>query len=67
MLTEPMTTPPTKNLRIIYGSLVGFLNAPFINIGGFYFTPEIALVVGNIFSYFVSLKRKTCFKIKRKN
>lgn len=66
MLTEPMTTPPVKNSRIAYGSLVGLLNAPFINIAGFYFTPEIALVVGNIFSYFVSPKEKLILKLKEK-
>ena len=66
MLTEPMTTPPTRNLRIIYGCLVGFLNAPFVNIAGFYFTPEIALCCGNIFSYLVSSKDKLVLKLKEK-
>ena len=66
MLTEPMTTPPVKNLRIIYGSLVGFLNAPFVAIGNFYSTPEIALCLGNIFSYFVSPKEKLILKLKNK-
>jgi ferredoxin-NADP reductase len=61
-----MTTPPTKKLRIIYGSLVGFLNAPFVGIGGFYTTPEIALVLGNIFSYIVSSKEKLILKLKQK-
>ena len=28
MLTEPLTTPPTKKLRIIYGALIGFLFSP---------------------------------------
>lgn len=66
MLTEPMTTPPTKKLRVIYGSLVGFLNAPFIGIGNFYSTPEIALVAGNVFSYIVSSKEKLILKLERK-
>lgn len=58
MLTEPITTPPTRNLRIMYGALVGFLSAPFVHYGSFYFTPEIALIVGNLFSYIVSPKQK---------
>jgi len=66
MLTEPMTTPPTKNLRIIYGTLVGILNAPFIGIGNFYTTPEIALVIGNIYSYLVGSKQKLILKLKEK-
>lgn len=50
MLTEPQTTPPTKSKQVLYGTLVG---------AGFSFvTPEIALLIGNIFSYLVSPKEK---------
>ncbi len=58
MLTEPLTTPPTKALRILYGMFVGFLFAPEVHIANIYFTPELALVTGNIFSYLVSPKQK---------
>jgi len=58
MITEPLTTPPTRTLRILYGALVGFL---------FYFkTPEIALVIGNIFSYIFSPKYKLILRLKQK-
>ena len=67
MLTEPMTTPPIKKLRIFYGALVGFLSAPFAGIGSFYTTPEIALVLGNIYSYMVGSKEKLILKLKEKN
>lgn len=66
MLTEPLTTPPTKSLQIIYGSLVGFLFAPQINIAGIYSTPELALCIGNIFSYIVSPKYKLLLRLKEK-
>ncbi len=56
MLTEPLTTPPSRWLRIAYGALVGFLFAPNIHVGGFYLTPELALLVGNVFAYVVSPK-----------
>jgi len=56
MLTEPLTTPPNRILRIGYGALVGFLFAPNIHIGTFYMTPEIALLAGNMTSYLVSPK-----------
>jgi len=56
MLTEPLTTPPNKALRIAYGALVGFLFAPNVHIGSFYFSPELALLIGNVFSYAVSPK-----------
>ena len=45
---------------------MGILNAPFINIFGIYFTPEIALCCGNIFSYLVSSKAKLVLKLKEK-
>ena len=66
MLTEPLTTPPTKNLRYIYGGIVGFLFAPQIHIGSVFTTPEIALVLGNVYSYLVSPKEKLFLKLKEK-
>ena len=64
MLTEPLTTPPTKKLRIIYGALVGFLFSPAIHIGSLYSTPELALLVGNFFVYIVSPKEKLILTLK---
>lgn len=58
MLTEPLTMPPSSRLRIIYGAIVGFLFVPTMHLGSFYFTPEIALLVGNVFSYAVSPKHR---------
>lgn len=66
MLTEPLTTPPTRNLRIIYGAIVGFLSIPNVHIASLYFTPELALVVGNLFSYAVSPKEKLILTLKEK-
>ncbi len=66
MLTEPLTTPPTKHEQIVYGILVGLLFAPRIHIGSFYFTPETALVFGNIFSYLVSPKKRLVLNLKEK-
>lgn len=58
MLTEPQTTPPKRNLRIIYGGLVG--------LGNFFFTPDLTLILGNIFSYLVSPKSKFLLKFEGK-
>jgi ferredoxin-NADP reductase len=63
MLTEPLTTPPRRWLRILYGGLVGFLFAPSIHIGSLYSTPELALIAGNIFSYLVSPKQKLMLEL----
>ena len=66
MLTEPLTTPPTQELQMAYGALAGFLFAPWIHVGSFYFTPEIALLVANVFSYVVSPKQKLLLKLREK-
>lgn len=66
MISEPLTTPPTKILRIIYGAIVGFLFAPQVHIGSIYFTPELALIAGNVFAYIVSPKYKLLLTPKQR-
>ena len=56
MLTEPLTMPPSRWLRLGYAALVGALFAPAVHIGSFYSSPEIALLAGNLFSFLVSPK-----------
>ncbi len=58
MLTEPLTTPPGKLWRLVYGVLVGFLFSPQLHLGQFNTTPESALLIGNVMSYLVSPKNK---------
>jgi ferredoxin-NADP reductase/Na+-translocating ferredoxin:NAD+ oxidoreductase RnfD subunit len=68
MLTEPLTAPSTQKMRIVYGVLVGLLFAPFVHIGSVYSTPELALVVGNVFAFIVvSPKKKFVLKLREKN
>jgi len=66
MLTEPLTAPPDRFLRIAYGALVGVLFLPSLHIGSLYSTPELALLAGNIFSYIVSPKQKLMLRLKKK-
>lgn len=66
ILTEPLTTPPTQRLRVLYGAVVGFLMAPQIHIGAFFITPEIAILLGNVLSYLVSPKTTLVLALKRK-
>lgn len=66
MLTEPLTTPPTKRLQIFYGAFVGLLFPLQIHIGSLYSTPELALLAGNVFSYLVSPKEKLLLILKEK-
>jgi ferredoxin-NADP reductase/Na+-translocating ferredoxin:NAD+ oxidoreductase RnfD subunit len=55
MLTEPLTSPSTKGLRVTYATLVGVLFVtPQIRLFGFILTPEQALLFGNVFTYIVN-------------
>ncbi len=63
MLTEPQTMPPTRGKQAWYGVLVGLLFPPQAHILSFYFTPELALVTGNIFSYFISPKERYVLRL----
>jgi len=57
MLSEPRTTPLGRGQRVVYGALVGLLFSPFTHIGTYYFTPESALVCGNLFTFFSNKRR----------
>ncbi|HVB20073.1 MAG TPA: hypothetical protein VNF51_02185 [Candidatus Paceibacterota bacterium] len=67
MLTEPLTMPPSRSLRLIYGAIVGFLFAPNIHIGSFYFTPELALLIGNLYASVVSPQGRFVLTLIAKN
>ena len=56
MLTEPLTAPQAKGLRLAYGVIVGVLSSPNIHIMDYYLTPEIAFLIGNVFAWAVSPK-----------
>jgi ferredoxin-NADP reductase/Na+-transporting NADH:ubiquinone oxidoreductase subunit NqrB len=66
MLTEPLTQPQGRYGRIIYGLLIGWLFVPKTHIGSFYFTPELALLAGNLYAYFASPKGRHIFKLINK-
>src|SRR2546430_4547715 len=67
MLTEPLTVPPTQNLKRIYGLITGIFFVPQIHVGPIYSTPELALVIGNVYSYIVSPRQKVVLRLKRKS
>ena len=66
ILTEPLTMPPARRSQIYYGMLVGVLFAPQFHIGSFYTTPELAILIGNVFAYIVSPKAAFMLKLKEK-
>ncbi len=58
MLTEPLTTPPTKKLQAVYGGIVGFFTSFTFTFPPLYGTPELAIMIGNLFSFAVSTKSR---------
>ncbi len=54
-------------MRIAYGILVGIWFAPAMHIGSFYFTPELALLLGNAFVYAVSPKGRLMLTLVERN
>ena len=54
MLTEPLTSPSTRGKQMLFGGLVGLLLPPQVNILGFYTSPEISIVIANVFAYIIS-------------
>ncbi len=65
MLTEPLTQPARRMPRLVFAALVGFLFAPNVHIGSFYFTPELALVIGNVFAWAISPKGRFVLTLER--
>ena len=67
MLTEPLTSPAIESNRSQYAILVAFLYAtPQMRLFNFELTPELALLVGNVFSYIVSPKYRLALQLKEK-
>ncbi|HVY51065.1 MAG TPA: hypothetical protein VHA07_05830 [Devosia sp.] len=65
MLTEPLTAPQHKMWRLVYAALVGALASPNTAIAGYYFTPEVALLVGNLFTLLVSPEGRVVLTLRR--
>jgi ferredoxin-NADP reductase len=59
MLTEPLTSPTTNRAQVWYGALVGVMFPPQFNIAGVFFSPEVALLIGNAVSYIIGPRAKT--------
>jgi len=65
MLTEPLTAPQSKLWRTVYGALVGALAAPNVALYGYYFTPEVALLAGNLLTLAVSPAGRVVLTLER--
>ena len=65
MLTEPLTQPTTRWPRLVFAALVGLLFSPNVHVGSFYFTPEMALVVGNVFAWAIGPRGRFVLTLER--
>ena len=65
MLTEPMTAPAAKLTSLAFGTLVGVLSSPAVHISEFYFTSEIALLLGNALAWVVNPKYRFKLTLER--
>ncbi len=66
MLTEPLTTPARKHMQVLYGIVVGILFSLHFEFKPIFSSPELALVLGNIFSAIASPKQRMVLKFKEK-
>ncbi|MCL4353294.1 RnfABCDGE type electron transport complex subunit D [Patescibacteria group bacterium] len=64
MFTEPLTAPTTKRYRQYYAYFVALLySTPSLRLG-IVFTPELALVIGNVFSYIINPTSRIALPLK---
>jgi glycine betaine catabolism B len=58
MLTEPLSTPGTKNLQLAYGVVAGILFSTPFSVGLLSNTPELALLIANLAFFGFSLRQR---------
>jgi len=66
MVTEPLTMPPTKRLQIVYGALIGILSSWSVHFGKIFLTPELALLIGNLFAFAFNLRQRLSLILEQK-
>lgn len=59
MLVEPLTTPSRNKTQMVYGGLVGMLlGVQFHHFGSIHSSPELALLIGNVYSYVTGYRQR---------
>lgn len=56
MVTEPLSTPPRQTQRIFYGIFIGVASSLPLHVGGLYASPELILLIANLYSFSVGLR-----------
>lgn len=67
MLTEPLTLPASKPWQIAEAAVVGLLFAVPYHLGPLYSSPELALLIGNLFACAAGMKRTYRLRLEQKN
>lgn len=67
MLTEPLTMPASKPWQIAEAAIVGLFFAVPYRLGPLYSSPELALLVGNLFACVAGMKRTYRLRLEQKN
>lgn len=63
MLTEPSSSPRNLNHQRIYGLLAGVLFPPQVHIGSIFSTPQLDLVLSNIYAFLTNSKARIVPKL----
>lgn len=58
MLSEPLTLPPRKWQKLLVGVVVALIMALPFHVGGFYSSPEFALIIGNILAFTLAFRQR---------
>lgn len=65
MLTEPITLPASKQNQLLFAGLVGVIFAAQLHLGPLSTTPQLALLVGNVFGLLFATPYGAMFRVKR--
>ncbi len=66
MLTEPKTSPKSFRLQAAYALVVAFFMIPQLSLSTVDSSPELALMIANIFAFFVSPKGRHVLTLKER-
>lgn len=66
MLTEPSTMPPTRYYQLLYALLIGALFSSRLELGPLHTTPEVSLLIGNLFAYMIGQRYNVKLHFKEK-
>lgn len=67
MLTEPATMPANHRYRLVFAALVGVVYAGHFSIGPVSSTPEVALLIGNLFALAVTPANRLTLRLIKKH